>query len=349
MTLVNVHNEWDPVEEIIVGTSSYASFPGSGDKLFEFDFSIVESNDKKYDTTLPLTFSQKIIEETEEDISIFVEQLEKLNIKVRRPSPIFHKEKIKTLDWEVEHFFCYCPRDLLLAIGNSIIECPSGFRSRYFETFCYQEMLIEYMKSGAKWISAPKPRLLGSTYNFSNRQKPVLNELEPIFDAANIIRAGRDIFYLVSSSGNEMGGQWLQSILGNDYKVHFCRNIYQYAHIDTTICFLRPGLALINPEVNQDYLPEPLKKWDLISCPEMIEKDYSNIQPICSKWLGMNLLMLSPELAVVDKNQPSLIKLLEKNNINVLPVLLRHGRILGGGPHCITLDVRRKGQLENYF
>lgn len=349
MSLVNVHNEWDPVEEIIVGTSLYANFPGKGDELFGFDFSIVESNDKKYNTTLPLIFPEKIINETEEDISIFVQELEKLNIVVKRPNPINFKNKIRTLDWESEHFFCYCPRDLLLAVGDLIIECPSGFRSRYFETFSYQEILLNYMKSGARWISAPKPRLLSSSYDFSGKKKSILNEQEPIFDAANIIRAGTDIFYLVSISGNELGGHWLQSVLGNDYRVHFCRDVYQYAHIDTTICFLRPGLALINPEVNQDYLPPTLKKWDLITCPEMIENDYSDIQPICSKWLGMNLLMLSPELAVVDQNQKALIKLLEKNKIDVLPVLLRHGRILGGGPHCITLDVRRRGKLENYF
>ena len=63
----------------------------------------------------------------------------------------------------------------------------------------------------------------------------------------------------------------------------------------------------------------------------------------------MNLLMLAPDLAVVDKHQLPLIKMLETNGINVLPLTLRHGRTLGGGFHCITLDVRRKGKLESYF
>lgn len=63
----------------------------------------------------------------------------------------------------------------------------------------------------------------------------------------------------------------------------------------------------------------------------------------------MNLLMLSPKLAVVDKNQYPLIKLLESKGIEVIPVLLRHARQLAGGFHCVTLDVRRTGKLENYF
>lgn len=58
-------------------------------------------------------------------------------------------------------------------------------------------------------------------------------------------------------------------------------------------------------------------------------------------------LRLSPKLAVVDKHQTELIKLLESRGIDVRPILLRHGRTLGGGFHCITLDVRRKGNSEN--
>ncbi len=346
MSLVNVHNEWDPVEEIIVGTSQYANLPGCGDKIFELT---LDSEASQYDTTYPMVFSKKIIEETQADISVFIEELKKLNIKIRRPNAIDAKNKIRTLDWETEHYYCYCPRDLLLAIGDLIIECPSGFRSRYFETFSYQDILLDYMKSGSRWISAPKPRLLDSTYDYTVTRQSILKNHEPIFDAANILRAGKDIFYLVSDSGNELGLQWLQNVLGNNYTVHPCRNIYSSVHVDTTLCFLRPGLIMVNPGLNQDYLPDVLKKWDVISCPEMVEVNYSTVRPMASVWLGMNILMLSPNLAVVDKHQLPLIKLLEKNNISVLPVLLRHGRILGGGPHCITLDVRRTGSLENYF
>jgi N-dimethylarginine dimethylaminohydrolase len=107
---------------------------------------------------------------------------------------------------------------------------------------------------------------------------------------------------------------------------------------------------LVNPSrVTDEILPIPLKKWERLVAPEMIEKKYSDFGTISTKWLGMNLLMLRPDLAVVDKDQTPLIQLLEKNGIEVLPLLLRHGKVLGGGFHCITLDVRRKGKLEDYF
>lgn len=347
MSIVTVHNEWDPLNEIIVGTALHAKIPNNDLGFSTFEKLAQESSSNNIK---PGPFSQKIIEETEEDISHFVNVLEKINIKVRRPEPIDFQEHIKTLDWEADHFFCYCPRDILLAIGNTIIETPNVFRSRYFETMSYKKILIDYMESGSKWFSAPKPRLLDETYNLSDPKNGILRNLEPVFDAANLLRAGRDIFYLLSDSGNELGAIWLQTILGDDYRIHVCRNLYSGAHIDSTIALLRPGLALVNPSrVNEHNMPELLKKWDVIKAPEMIAYRYSDIEPISTKWLGMNLLMLSPSLAVVDKHQIHLIKLLESKGIDVIPLLLRHGRQLAGGFHCITLDVQRSGTLEDYF
>jgi N-dimethylarginine dimethylaminohydrolase len=63
----------------------------------------------------------------------------------------------------------------------------------------------------------------------------------------------------------------------------------------------------------------------------------------------MNLLSINPNLVVVDSDQADLIKLLESNGLDVIPYKLRHARMLGGGFHCITLDVRRAGALERHF
>jgi glycine amidinotransferase len=345
MSLVNVHNEWDPIEEMLVGSPLHAVMPFE-DKGFQ---AIQNASYDLFDALLPGPIPDKIIEETEEDIQIFILELQKARIKVRRPEPIKFEEKFKTLDWESEHYFSYCPRDILLAIGETIIETPNVFRSRYFETVGYKDILIDYMNSGSKWIAAPKPRLLDSIYNRDNPHQSALKNLEPVFDAANILRMGKDIIYLVSDSGNELGHKWLQGVLGEKYRVHPCQNLYSSMHIDSTISLLKPGLALLNPSrVREDNLPAPLKNWDHLICPEMFAYQYSDLGSFSTPWLGMNLLMLAPDLAVVDKHQLPLIKLLEKNGINTIPLALRHGRTLGGGFHCISLDVRRKGALEDY-
>ena len=70
---------------------------------------------------------------------------------------------------------------------------------------------------------------------------------------------------------------------------------------------------------------------------------------IGSNWIDMNLLSISPNLVVVDQDQTALIKLLEKQGIDVIRLKLRHSKMLGGGFHCITLDIRRTGTLQRYF
>jgi hypothetical protein len=71
--------------------------------------------------------------------------------------------------------------------------------------------------------------------------------------------------------------------------------------------------------------------------------------PLGSAWIGMNLLMVSPELAIVDAEQHGLIRTLEDHGIEVLPRRLRHARLLGGGFHCVTLDTVRDGGAERYL
>jgi len=70
---------------------------------------------------------------------------------------------------------------------------------------------------------------------------------------------------------------------------------------------------------------------------------------IGSNWIDMNAFSINPDLVVVDKDQTALIKLIEKQGIDVIPIKLRHSKMMGGGFHCVTLDIRRAGKLERYF
>jgi glycine amidinotransferase len=93
-------------------------------------------------------------------------------------------------------------------------------RSRFFESLAYKDLLLEYFQSGTRWLSAPKPRLLDKVYDDDPKSKIKVRNIEPLFDAANILRVGRDILYLVSCTGNMMGYEWLKRVLGPEYRVH---------------------------------------------------------------------------------------------------------------------------------
>ncbi|MCB9766448.1 MAG: inosamine-phosphate amidinotransferase 1, partial [Alphaproteobacteria bacterium] len=289
-----------------------------------------------------------VIEETREDLAALVGALEDLGVTVRRPEAIDTRKVFGTPEWQSDGEYNYCPRDVLLPVGQTIIETPMPLRSRFFEPMAYKELLLEYFNSGANWISAPKPRLREGTWNLPG-QGPALANVEPLFDAANVVRAGRDLLYLVSCSGNRMGGQWLQRALGVAYRVHLMEGIYEGTHVDTTITLLRPGLVLLNPaRINPDNLPALFKRWDVLWAPEMIDTGTTWPYARASIWSGMNFFMVNPNLAVVNEAQRPLIRLLEQHGIDTVQVPLRHCRTLSGGLHCVTLDVRRRGTLEDY-
>ena len=277
----------------------------------------------------------------------------KQGVTVRRPETWPHEARFSTIHWESEGYYNYCPRDVMLVIGDHIIETPNVVRSRAQETFSYRAMLMDYLKSGAKWYSAPRPMLLDSLFDV-DLDKPTPRNDEPAFDAANVLRLGRDLIYLVSGTGNEMGGHWLQTILGDAYRVHFLKDVYYGSHIDSTLVALRPGLMLCNPaRLTDDTLPAILKQWEVIYSPPMESQgqhdaDYLS-KSIGSAWIDMNLFSINPNLVVVDRDQTGLIKLLEKQGLDVVPLKLRHSRMLGGGFHCVTLDIRRNGTLQRYF
>jgi len=348
MSVVWSCNEWDPLEEVIVGNPLGARLPTR-----DLSTRLAEFPDRSLAEIPQGPFPLQVIEETEEDLSAFVAVLEEQGVTVRRPETWPHEAKFSTIHWQAEGYYNYCPRDILLVIGDHIIETPNVIRSRSHETFSYRSMMVDYLRSGAKWYSAPKPMLLDSLFEV-DLDKPTPRNDEPAFDAANVLRLGQDLIYLVSATGNELGGQWLQTILGDAFRVHILKDVYYGSHIDSTFVALRPGLMLCNPgRINDKTLPELMKQWDIIYSPPMentdrYDADYLS-KSIGSNWIDMNVFSINPELAVVDKDQKGLIKLIEKQGIDAIPMKLRHAKMLGGGFHCVTLDIRRSGTLQRYF
>jgi N-dimethylarginine dimethylaminohydrolase len=348
MSLVNSNNDWDPLEEIIVGRADHARIPTVDRSTMAFSYA-----DRKIEEIRELEgpYPQWIINEANEDLDRLSDELAKLGVKVRRPLPVDHGKKFSTPDWESTGWYSYCPRDLLLPLKGQIIECPASMRARYFETKIYEPLLYEYFESGTKWISAPKPRLLDETFTFDDLRRPTLRNTEIIFDAPNVLRLGRDLLFQISNSGNHLGAKWLQSVVGSEYRVHVAEHIYSFAHLDSTIVPLRPGLVLLNASrVNPGNCPELFAKWDKIYFDDVVEiKSHlpNGISP-CSPYIGLNFLSVNEKLVIVDENQEPLRMELSRWGIESMGLKMRHSRTLSGGFHCVTLDVRRKGGLESY-
>jgi glycine amidinotransferase/scyllo-inosamine-4-phosphate amidinotransferase 1 len=160
-------------------------------------------------------------------------------------------------------------------------------------------------------------------------------------DAANILRLGKDKFlFLESDSGNMAAWAWLLSTLPPTTSMEMC-NFYAGVHIDSTVVPLREGLVLLNgSRVNEGNCPNAFSDWEKIYVDDVVAQDFYQY-PYASKWIALNMLVVNPTTVIVDAAQHELIELLTKKNFTVIPRTLRHSRTLGGGFHCVTLDLGR--------
>lgn len=317
-------NEWSKLKKVIVGVADYARVPYVDKSVHTVNYADCENTSHIKEGQYP----SRVIEEANEDLENFANFLKSENVEVLRPT------RTPT------NYYNYCPRDSIFLHGNLALATPMPMRCRSDEYYS----MFHHFKHNLKIA----PRTYDSElYNYKCIENPdvlALTELAPSFDAANILRANEDVLYLVSNSGNFAGSSYLQECLGDSAKVRTLSGVYSYMHIDSTIALLREGLMLINPSRIKDVrvLPEPFCKWNYIVCPEPKDIGYYSNYCNASKWINMNLFSVDENLVVLEENQHSLRKLLEAHKIDCAMLPMRHQRTLGGGFHCVTLDMERE-------
>ena len=202
---VCAYNEWDPLEEVIVGRVEGAHMPPltievkANTNREWWDF--FQKNSGK---SFPIEHLKKAVEEIEEMCNI----LQHEGVTVRRPEILDHSKIYTTPDFSSSGLYAAMPRDFLMVIGDELIEAPMAWRSRFFEYRAYRSLIKEYFNQGAKWTAAPKPQMSDELYDQNypveksaedrqelvSKGKFVTTEFEPCFDAADFMRAGTDIF-----------------------------------------------------------------------------------------------------------------------------------------------------------
>lgn len=351
--IVNAFNEWDSLEEVVLGVVDGACVPGWHVTL---QATMPERHREFYQKFGGQPFPREQVEAANRDLDEFAHILEAEGVVVRRPATVDHTKHFSTPDWESRGgLYAAMPRDCLLIVGDEIIEAPMAWRSRYHETDAYRPLLKHYFRHGAKWTAAPKPQLSDELYNQRYEEGGderelayTITEFEPTFDAADFLRCGRDIFVQKSHVTNSFGIEWLRRHLGETYTIHELRfNDRHPMHIDATIMPLAPGKLLVNPE-RVAQVPHIFRHWDILKSPPSSIPDDHTLY-MTSKWVNMNVLMLDERRVVVERREEALIAALK--NWGFKPVLcsFRNFNTFGGSFHCATLDIRRRGTLQSYF
>jgi len=358
--VANSYNEWDPLKEAIVGCIEGAAVP-QWEPSFEVDLTLQCRDFLQMYAGSP--FPRELVEPAAKELEEFCRILTAEGITVRRPDCVDFSQPYSTPDFSASGLYAAMPRDILLAIGNEIIEAPMAWRCRFFEHRAYRSLMKDYLRRGAKWTTAPKPLMADELYDFDylakspeereklalSRSKFAVTEYEPCFDAADVVRFGRDIFVQRSLTTNQLGILWLQRHLGDRFRVRTVSfEDSKPLHIDASLVPLRPGLALTCP-IRPCHQAEWFKKagWDLVEAAQpTLPNSWKML--FASRWLSMNILVLDPQRVVVEAQEEPLRKQLEDLGFETISIPFRHVYTFGGSFHCATCDVRREGQLEDY-
>jgi glycine amidinotransferase len=321
-------NEWDPLKKVIVGTATNAQIPKMDRSLRIINY----ADRSNISDVRSGPYPDKVIDEANEDLEKLCETLISLDIKVVRPDPN-----------HLPNYYNYCPRDTVLIHDQTIIAAPMPLESRAGEWISIHEHLSGY-NIPIQDITLDRIPDLYNSNAIGNKQVLALHETVPAFDAANILRCNDNLFYLVSNTGNAHGYKHLQSLVGDNVKVWPVKNVYAYAHIDSTIALLREGLMLLNPSRIRsiEQLPKPLQNWDVIWSPEPVDLGYHPGYAMASIWVWtVNLLSINPNLVIIEEHQTELARQLSKHKIDSIMLPGRQQRTLSGGFHCVTLDLER--------
>lgn len=257
-----------------------------------------------------------------------------------------------------------CPRDLIITMGDTVLESPTPLHYRYFETEYYKPLLYSLWArdSNMKWLQPPKATCSpvrmyqdvdfwrNVTYEtFSNSvyansgYKTNLNETEIAFEAADMMRMGKDVFYKKSDTANNQGLMWLRRAFPHlrFHMVHFPTG--SNCHLDVSLVPLRPptsgseGLVLINqtfPPLASEMKLFTDNDWRPIWAPFPT----TNAVPpfaMCSSQLSMNLLSINDHCVIIEECEVPMYRLLhDELGFDVITCPLRVLNEFGGGIHC---------------
>ena len=362
-TVVSSWNDFDPLKHAIVGRADFTCIPPTEPAT---EAKIPEDSDMRgMWGPRPL----ETVERANYQLDTLAGLLESRGVRVDRPEPLQWNQAVMTPDFSTgSSFGCMPPRDVLLTVGKEILSAPMSFRCRFWEYLAYHSLMQKYFDEDPefRWEQAPRPRLSDAAYKAGYFDEITIEERlertaelnfvttedEPLVDAADVLRMGKDLFCQHGLTTNRRGMQWLQRHYPAHrvHAVNFPGDPYPI-HIDATFVPLRPGLVMNNPNRK---LPEGQRKifetndWEIV---DAAQPAHEAPPPLCysSVWLSMNVLILDHSTVIVEASEVNQMEQLDALGFNVLPVEFRDAYPFGGGLHCATGDVFREGNCEDYF
>ena len=327
--VIRSHTGFQPLEEVWVGDCYPESFAEAVDE---------QHRDLFY----------KINEETTQDLNRLTNKLKDLDVTVRRPE--FNS---------IDHYMDYddnllkppiTPRDWALTLGDTLYITPQYPNKKKFEPF--QSAINLYRKN--------------------NQKVKILDRSQPEgmhwVTYPSTVRVGRDLFF---DTGDRERVSSVFEHFAKDFRVHVTET---GEHNDAIFCPISPGQIFSThyltaydqtfPDWEVYFLTDTTKargwngyngRWWLPGV------DYSHynteIFKFAEHWLGdsretifeVNMLIVDEKNVLCIAEDDAACKKLESLGITPHVIDFKTRGFWDGGLHCLTLDIRRKGDKLDYW
>lgn len=340
------YSEFQPLKEIVVG---------QGYPLDYFD-NIEDSNIREK--------IQQIFFEIEEDFQNLIRTLQQFGVQVHRPGIITKQQYQAACERGRAPVPPLTPRDRQGVFGTKFVPLCDWH---------------EFAPMHNYWQSRDSQNFV-DLFGTANR---------PVVDGANnscVFQMGRDVWFDESDYLTLEQSVWLEKNILTDSRYRFHRMLTE-GHGDCVFAVLRPGVILTSYHDNGINYRSDFPNWKLhhVGTPSIvrqIQQDFwqfrENNHPgfvwwtpqkhnepqfseyvdrYLSHWLGtvhesvfdVNCLSIDQNHVIFGCYDKAVFDYCEANGITPILCDIRHRFFFDGSVHCCTLDIRREGDMEDYF
>jgi N-dimethylarginine dimethylaminohydrolase len=319
--LFGAHHEWGTLREAVVGISPAEDFVVFHEESARWMTPEVAEFSRRHAGRRLVDIDPDWARRCERQVDAFAERLAREGVTVHRPQRLAGVERtFLAPNGEGLQLF---PRDPMIVVGNHVIDASLRLICRQRERFGLRQTIQRMVQQrGARWSTAP----LGSPNCVDG----------PFLEGGDTLLNGHEIYVGISGCASDLAGaDWLQALLGDDYRVIPVALKSHVLHLDCAMALIQPGLVIHCPQKLIDGLPMSLRDWDKIE-----------VSPEEATLLATNGLVLEPGRVIIDADNRRVIDELRKRKIDVIPLPFDGPIQLGGSLRCAHHPLLRESVLD---
>ena len=316
------------------------------------------------------SYFEKLAVETEEDFQLLIKKLIDFGVDVLRP------------DLSTNHYDKppVSPRDQCVMIGNTFYSD--------IETYDFNYFYFNAKTEQDPWIQSAdqldNKRLIDLHTEYKNKVdnngwqhifehikqqgNNIKTFVDPHLTGPMVTRIGRDLYVGTYEEGADCND--LETLLTNEFPEMRTHVVNTGGHSDGTFCPVAPGLIISHqdmhgyqktfPDWEVLYLPPPntmygQRKWWIPGADNQDVVD--TVENYIQGWTGditetvfdVNMLIINENNVIIIAHNKIVEDKLAEYGVHAHVVPFRHRWFWDGGIHCITNDLHREGDMQDYF